>query len=216
MICWWDFQILQTSCIVNHDQFSQCHSLNILRELPGENLVVDLLRFFVSEALYHTVLLYLFCVYMPSRYTGNSGKRYKPVCIACSVGCAQNLTEPGCREASMDRFCNICRQNYSKIPEMCYHRGAVKVPSRFLRKSGAAEPPVRYKGKNSTGSNSGSETPESVALILRNCGSQSPDRQLWGARNNQIYELSPLKLLKRDESHSFLGYSDHYWFTERR
>jgi hypothetical protein len=74
MICWWDFQILQTSCIVNHDQFSQCHSLNILRELSGENLVVDLLRFFVSEALYHTVLLYLFCVYMPSRYTGNSGK----------------------------------------------------------------------------------------------------------------------------------------------
>ena len=31
----------------------------------------------------------------------------------------------------------------------------------------------------------GSETPESVAPILRNGGSQSPDKWLRGARNNQ-------------------------------
>ena len=67
-ICGWNFQILQTSCIVNHDQFSQCYSLNILRELPRENLVVDFLRFFVSKALYHTAILYPFRVYMPSGY----------------------------------------------------------------------------------------------------------------------------------------------------
>ncbi len=29
----WDAQILQTSCIVDHNQLSQCDSLNILREL---------------------------------------------------------------------------------------------------------------------------------------------------------------------------------------
>ena len=76
-VCGWNFQILQTSCIVNHDQFSQCHSLNILRELPGENLVVDFLRFFVSEALYHTATLYPFRVYMSSGYIGYSEKSNK-------------------------------------------------------------------------------------------------------------------------------------------
>ncbi len=35
----------------------------------------------------------------------------------------------------------------------------------------------------------GSETPESVALILRNGGSQSPDRWLWEGRNNQSDKL---------------------------
>ena len=68
MICGWNFQILQTSCIVNHDQFSQCHSLNILTELLGENLIVDLLRFLVSEALYHTASLYPLRVYISSGY----------------------------------------------------------------------------------------------------------------------------------------------------
>ena len=67
-ICGWNFQILQASCIVNHDQSSQCHSLNNLRELPGENLVVDFLRFLVSEAFYHTIKSYPFRVYMSIGY----------------------------------------------------------------------------------------------------------------------------------------------------
>jgi len=33
MISGRDFQILQTSCITNQDQFSKCDSLNITREL---------------------------------------------------------------------------------------------------------------------------------------------------------------------------------------
>ena len=36
---------------------------------------------------------------------------------------------------------------------------------------------------------SGSETPESMALILRNGGSQSPDRWLWEGRNNHTLTL---------------------------
>ena len=77
MICVWNFQILQTSCIVNHDQFPQCHSLNILRELPGKNLVVDFLSFPVSEVLYHTASLYLLRMYMSNGYINSLKIRYK-------------------------------------------------------------------------------------------------------------------------------------------
>ena len=75
MICGWNFQILHTSCIVNHDQFSQCHSLNILRELPGENLIVDFLRLLVGEVLYHMATLYPLYVYMSNGYNAGSEKR---------------------------------------------------------------------------------------------------------------------------------------------
>ena len=37
----------------------------------------------------------------------------------------------------------------------------------------------------------GSELPESVAPILQNGGSQSPDRWLKEPRNNQCYEIQP-------------------------
>ena len=53
MICGWDLQILQATYIVNHDQFSQSRSLDIVRQLSGEKLIVDFLRLFVCEALYH-------------------------------------------------------------------------------------------------------------------------------------------------------------------
>ena len=54
-VCRRNPQILQTSCIFNHDQFPQRHTLDIMREFLGKDLIVDLLRFFVREALYHTV-----------------------------------------------------------------------------------------------------------------------------------------------------------------
>ena len=37
-----DTQILQTSCIVDHDQFSQRYALNILRQLLGKDLMIYL------------------------------------------------------------------------------------------------------------------------------------------------------------------------------
>ena len=58
MICRLNFQILQTSCIVYHNQLAKCHPLNIIRKLLREDLIINLLGFFVGEALNHTAKLY--------------------------------------------------------------------------------------------------------------------------------------------------------------
>ena len=57
-------QILHTSCIVNQDQLSQRDSLNGLRQLPGKGLMVNLLRFCVSKALYHASIIHTVRVYV--------------------------------------------------------------------------------------------------------------------------------------------------------
>ena len=46
-------QILQTSCIVDHDQLAKRRSLHGQREFGGKDLMVDLFRLPVRKALYH-------------------------------------------------------------------------------------------------------------------------------------------------------------------
>ena len=48
-----DTQILQASCIVDHDQFPQCDGLNGLRKLSGKSLMIDFFRLPVSKASDH-------------------------------------------------------------------------------------------------------------------------------------------------------------------
>ena len=50
-------QILQTSCIVDHDQLAKRRSLHGLGELGGKDLAVYLLRLPVRKALYHDSII---------------------------------------------------------------------------------------------------------------------------------------------------------------
>lgn len=67
-ICRWDAQILQTSCIVYHDQFSQSYPLNGLWKLSGKGLVKNLFRLSISEALYHAIIITDSRVYVKQVY----------------------------------------------------------------------------------------------------------------------------------------------------
>ena len=57
-------QILQTSCIVYHDQLSKCDSLNCYRQFLRKMLVVYFLCFFVCKPLYHGLIIHVSCVHV--------------------------------------------------------------------------------------------------------------------------------------------------------
>ena len=63
-------QILQTSCIVDHDQLAKRRSLHGLRELGGKDLMVDLFRLPVRKALYHGSIISDTHVYVKRVYYG--------------------------------------------------------------------------------------------------------------------------------------------------
>ena len=67
VIRWRNSQILQTSCIVDHLQFTQSNTLYCLRLLLRIYLVIYFFCFFVYKTPYHTSILYLFYVRMSSR-----------------------------------------------------------------------------------------------------------------------------------------------------
>ena len=57
MIPWWNHLVIQFLCIVNHYQFSQCNLLNITWKLKRFLLIINLLSFSISKALYHNIPL---------------------------------------------------------------------------------------------------------------------------------------------------------------
>ena len=59
-----DAKILHASCIVNQDQLAQRDSLDGLRQLFGEDLMIYLFRFRVSKALYHSLIIHAARVYV--------------------------------------------------------------------------------------------------------------------------------------------------------
>ena len=59
-----DAQILQTSCIVDHDQLSERDPLYVLWQLSGKGLVIDLFGFRISKALDHNAIIHALRVYV--------------------------------------------------------------------------------------------------------------------------------------------------------